>query len=211
MILKEFQNLYKKRGFGIFYKYLSEFMLKVENIKTLEIYFENMRTLESNCKDKMVINSLKNEIRFKLDESFKDFIKFLRVVDKEKMFSPLRIDEILKSRKSSSTALTTPTIINYYQIVIHRYNNLQESFKRLERNSKDKDFKRVGAEVTRFSYLIELFRYGLVGFKSFDEVYKLKELQKLFEEFNNLLLEIDFLKSIEELKLLKNRFWDFTE
>ncbi len=71
-----------------------------------------MRTLESNCKDKMVINSLKNEIRFKLDESFKDFIKFLRVVDKEKMFSPLRIDEILKSRKSSSTALTTPTIIN---------------------------------------------------------------------------------------------------
>ncbi len=52
---------------------------------------------------------------------------------------------------------------------------------------------------------------GLFGFKSFDEVYKLKELQKLFEEFNNLLLEIDFLKSIEELKLLKNRFWDIKE
>jgi len=78
-------------------------------------------------------------------------------------------------------------------------------------SSKDKDFKRVGAEVKRFSYLIELFRYGLVGFKSFDEVYKLKELQKLFEEFNNLLLEIDFLKSMEELKLVKSRFWDIKE
>lgn len=203
VFLKEFGEFFNDDYQNRFENEIKTFMKKTNKKRELDVLLINLKNYKKDLP-----KSMKNSI-----DEFKKIVKNLMNIEDEKVLNLLsdefdEIDEIYKNlylndkifNKKSDFAF----VYTAFNIIKDKKKKIVNFSKKLHKKSKPKDFHKLRIEFKKFRYLLEIFSNFYEKKFISKPIKKLKKMQDILGNFQDIENQIDIIKNIMKEKNFKN-------